>query len=163
MSDRDVRETGTTSERRPISTAPPLISIQPPPFPVEEGVSDNSNTLPIPEPFVICPAIQLTPPRRARKYPIFVNAEDVIIECVACVIHAPGTHLAFGSHAQNVWIKGLTFTGATTSSVALPHHGAEVNFMDCSWFNNVGEANNGSAIDMSSIRYVGSGFAGSTV
>ncbi len=69
---------------------------------------------------------------------IFINAEDISIECDMCVIDLPGTHFAFGPHAKNVHIKGITFRGATTSSLTFHHHGSEVRFEDCYWLYNSG-------------------------
>ena len=69
---------------------------------------------------------------------IFINAEDITIECDMCVIDLPGTHFSFGPHAKNVHIKGVTFRGATTSSLTFHHHGSEVRFEDCYWLYNSG-------------------------
>lgn len=69
---------------------------------------------------------------------IFINAEDITIQCEGCTIDLPGTHFSFGPHAKNVWIQGLTFKGATTSSLTLHHHGASVSFEGCSWLYNSG-------------------------
>lgn len=85
---------------------------------------------PIPDPFVICPGAKLNqrhPPRqsllawltsfvvqeqKSRYKPnknklssIFINAEDITIECDRCLVDLPGTHFSFGPHARNVWIK----------------------------------------------------------
>ena len=70
--------------------------------------------------------------------PIFVNAEDLIIECDMCAIDMTGTHLSFGPYARNVLIRGITFRGATTSSLTFHHHGADVRFEDCYWLYNSG-------------------------
>jgi len=75
--------------------------------------------------------------------PIFINAEDIIIECVMCTVDLPGTHFSFGPHAKNVLIKGITFRGATTSSLTFHHHGADVALEDCYWlYNSGGQVNN---------------------
>ena len=70
--------------------------------------------------------------------PIFINAEDITIECDMCSVDLPGTHFAFGPHAKNVKIRGMTFRGATTSSLQFHHHGAEVSLFDCYWLYNSG-------------------------
>jgi hypothetical protein len=69
---------------------------------------------------------------------IFINAEDITIECVMCTVDLPGTHFSFGPHAKNVKIKGFTFRGATTSSLTFHHHGADVHLEDCYWLYNSG-------------------------
>ena len=75
---------------------------------------------------------------------IFVNAEDVTIECDMCAIDMPGTHLSFGPHARNVLVRGITFRGATSSSLTLHHHGADVRMEDCYWlYNSGGTVRNG--------------------
>ena len=118
---------------------------------------------PVPDPFTICPFAKLNqrhPPRvsfvtwlksffidtpsnqykpnRNKLSSIFINAEDITIQCDRCVVDLPGTHFSFGPHARNVWIKGITFKGATTSSLTLHHHGATASFEDCYWFYNSG-------------------------
>ena len=70
--------------------------------------------------------------------PIFINAEDITIECDMCTVDLPGTHFSFGPHAKNVFIKGITFRGATTSSLTFHHHGAEASLEDCYWLYNSG-------------------------
>jgi hypothetical protein len=55
-----------------------------------------------------------------------------------CAIDMAGTHLSFGPHARNVLIRGITFRGATTSSLTFHHHGADVRFEDCYWLYNSG-------------------------
>jgi len=84
---------------------------------------------------------------------IFINAEDIVIECDMCTVDLPGTHFSFGPHAKNVLVKGITFRGATTSSLTFHHHGSDVSFEDCYWLynsgglvpnrNNVGMGNDG--------------------
>ncbi|KAL7456274.1 hypothetical protein ACHAWC_007795 [Mediolabrus comicus] len=69
---------------------------------------------------------------------IFINAEDITIECVMCTVDLPGTHFSFGPHAKNVKIKGFTFRGATSSSLTFHHHGADVHLEDCYWLWNTG-------------------------
>jgi hypothetical protein len=118
---------------------------------------------PAPDPFVICPGAKLNqrhPPRmsilgwltsffvtapptqykpnNSKLSPIFINAEDITIECDRCLIDLPGTHFSFGPHARNSWIRGVTFKGATTSSLVLHHHGATAIFEDCYWLHNSG-------------------------
>ena len=69
---------------------------------------------------------------------IFISAEDVIVECNMCAIDMPGTHIRFGPHAKHVTIRGITFKGATTSSLTFYHHGANVRLEDCYWLYNSG-------------------------
>lgn len=88
--------------------------------------------------FSICPGTTL----RARKGPIFVNAENVVLECKEnCVVDVGGTHLAFGANAKNILIRGITFRRASTSSLTFFHDGADVSFEDCSWINDSGISN----------------------
>ncbi|KAL7483571.1 hypothetical protein ACHAW6_009213 [Cyclotella cf. meneghiniana] len=121
-----------------------------------------------PDPFVICPGVKLNqkhPPRMSilaylasflpfsntstpssnlakpnknKLSSIFINAEDITIECDRCLIDLPGTHFSFGPHARNIQIKGLTFKSATTSSLTFHHHGATASFHDCYWLYNSG-------------------------
>eukprot|EP00956_Cyclotella_meneghiniana_P043659 scaffold282078_cov79-Cyclotella_meneghiniana.AAC.1 len=122
---------------------------------LEEPVFD------VPDPFVICPGAKLNqrhPPRMSiwswltsffidtpnqykpnnnKLSSIYINAEDITIQCDRCTIDLPGTHFSFGPHA-NAWIKGITFRGATTSSLTLHHHGATASFEDCYWLYNSG-------------------------
>ena len=88
--------------------------------------------------FSICPGATL----RARKGPIFVNAENVVLECKgSCVVDVGGTHLAFGANAKNILIRGITFRRATASSLTFFHDGADASFEDCSWINDSGVRN----------------------
>ena len=105
-----------------------------------------------PDPFEICPKASLRPPMHGRQTAITVNAEDVVIQCDSCIINSPGTHFAFGPHAKNVHLRGLTLMGATASSVIFRHDGAEVSFEDCFWANNDGIGMNGAVADMNSTR-----------
>eukprot|EP00804_Cyclotella_cryptica_P012430 CCRYP_010864-RA/>CCRYP_010864-RA protein AED:0.14 eAED:0.14 QI:61/1/1/1/0.5/0.33/3/1538/458 len=121
-----------------------------------------------PDPFVICPGVKLNqkhPPRMSilaylasflpfsttsspssiiakhnknKLSSIFINAEDITIECDRCLIDLPGTHFSFGPHARNILIKGITFKSATTSSLTFHHHGATASFQDCYWLYNSG-------------------------
>ena len=84
--------------------------------------------------FTICPNAVL----KARRGPIFINAENVVIECEDCTINVGGTHLAFGPHAKNVLVRGVTFKGARTSSLTFFHDGADASFEDCCWIGNSG-------------------------
>mmetsp|Transcript_13450 Transcript_13450/g.29207 ORF Transcript_13450/g.29207 Transcript_13450/m.29207 type:complete len:481 (+) Transcript_13450:130-1572(+) len=84
-----------------------------------------------------------TPKSKNKLSPIFINAEDITIECDMCTVDLPGTHFSFGPHAKNVLIKGITFRGATTSSLTFHYHGADVNLQDCYWlYNSGGVVNN---------------------
>ena len=82
--------------------------------------------------FRVCPGATL----RARRGPIFINAENVRIECEDCTIAVGGTHLSFGPYARDVVIRGINFRNAATSSLVLYHDGAEVHFEDCRWLDN---------------------------
>lgn len=84
--------------------------------------------------FSICPGATL----RARKGFIYINAENVIIECDGCTINVGGTHLNFGPHAKNVLVRGVTFRGAQSSSLTLFQDGAEASFEECFWLSNSG-------------------------
>jgi hypothetical protein len=114
--------------------------------------------------FTICPGTTL----KARKGPIFINAENIMIICgmseeysyiraaqptpsptaskrsmfsreiPTCDIDVGGTHLAFGSHARNVLVRGLIFQSAKTSSLTFHYDGAQASFEDCIWINNSG-------------------------
>lgn len=79
-----------------------------------------------------------TPKSKNKLSSIFINAEDITIECVMCTVDLPGTHFSFGPHARNVKIKGFTFRGATSSSLTFHHHGADVHLEDCYWLYNSG-------------------------
>jgi len=107
-----------------------------------------------PETFTVCPDAHLRPPRRLRSHPIFVDAEDVSIECDGCVLDASGTHLAFGPRARGATIRGMTFTGATASSLTFHHHGAEAVFEDCYWVGNKGAGSSGAVADLNSTSSV---------
>jgi hypothetical protein len=97
--------------------------------------------------FTICPGTTL----RARKGPIYINAENVVIQCHKCMIQVGGTHLNFGPHAKNVLIRGITFKGAHTSSLTLFQDGAEASFEDCVWVSNSGvNASFGGVADVNS-------------
>lgn len=79
-----------------------------------------------------------SPRSKSKLSPIFINAEDITIECEMCTVDLPGTHFSFGPHAKGVKIKGFTFKGATTSSLTFHHHGADVHLEDCYWLYNSG-------------------------
>ena len=129
--------------------SPSRVNIQPPP-PLPGYMVDFLEVSP--DPFEICPKATLRPPLHGRHKPITVNAEDIVIQCDSCIIDAPGTHFAFGPHAKNVHIRGLTLMGATASSVIFRHDGADVSFEDCFWSNNDGIGLNGAVADMNSTR-----------
>ena len=88
------------------------------------------------------PKYNIPPRKRSHKNKklssILINAEDIVIECDMCTVDLPGTHFSFGPHAKNVLIKGITFRGATTSSLTFHHHGSDVSFEDCYWLYNSG-------------------------
>jgi hypothetical protein len=101
--------------------------------------------------FTICPGATL----RARKGPIMINAENVVLECEGCVVDVGGTHLAFGSNAKNVLVRGITFRKASSSSLTFFHDGADASFEDCSWIDNRGVTNKfGSVADINSTSIV---------
>jgi hypothetical protein len=80
----------------------------------------------------ICPGTRL----KARRGPIFINSPNVIITCEGCEVSVGGSHFSFGAHAKHVLLRGITFRGATTSSIVFFNHGAFVSFEDCAWFDN---------------------------
>jgi hypothetical protein len=102
--------------------------------------------------FTICSGATL----RARKGPIFINAENVVLECVGgCEINVGGTHLAFGPNAKNALVRGITFKRARTSSLTFFHDGADASFEDCSWIDNSGiNSKFGSVADVNSTSVV---------
>lgn len=98
--------------------------------------------------FVICPDITL----KARKGPIFINAENIVLECDGCTIDVGASHLAFGSHAKNVLVRGITFRGAQTSSLTFYQDGADAAFEDCYWYGNAATGKSGAVADVNSTR-----------
>lgn len=85
--------------------------------------------------FRICPGETL----RSRRGPITVNAANLILECEDCTLEiGGGTHFAFGPRARNALMKGITFRGATASSLSFFHHGSDAIFEDCTWIGNTG-------------------------
>jgi hypothetical protein len=98
--------------------------------------------------FTICPGATL----KGRR-PIFINAENSVIECDACTIDVAGTHFGFGPHARNVLVRGVTFKGTYPSSVAFNHDGAEVTFEDCLWITSSRKLKSGTVADLNSSRY----------
>ncbi len=109
-----------------------------------------------PDPFVICPSAHLRSAihdrGRGRHGPIYINAEEVVIECVNCIIDAPATHISFGPLAKKVVVRGLTLMGATETSVVLREHGAEALFEDCVFIRNEGVGAQGAIADLNSTR-----------
>jgi len=109
--------------------------------------------------FTICPGVYL----RTNDIPIFINAENVIIECgdpdehnylhaskkkpatapsipasfsrvmPTCTLDASGTHMAFGPHARNVLVRGLVYQSSKKSSLNFYYDGAQASFEDCVW------------------------------
>jgi len=129
--------------------------IEPPNRPIE---SIHSQSYPSSSwgPLVICPGVHIATPRTSvgKSMSILINTESLELQCNGCIFHGAGTHLTFGPQAKNVWISGITFTGATASSLVFPHHGSEVNFLRCNWFHNRGLGSNGGIMDVISTRYV---------
>ncbi len=132
-------------------TSADMVDIEAPPA-LPEHLLDILKT--VPDPFVICPHTTLRT-SLGRNSPIFIDAEDVVVECDTCVLDTPGTHFSFGSYAKNVIVKGLTMMGATESSIILRYNGAEVIFEDCYWVNNDSvKGMHGSVADMNSTSTV---------
>jgi hypothetical protein len=80
----------------------------------------------------ICPGVRL----KASRGPIFINAPNLILTCDGCEVYVGGSHFSFGAHAKHVLVRGITFRGATTSSLVFFNHGAFVSFEDCAWYDN---------------------------
>lgn len=99
--------------------------------------------------FRICPGVKL----KARRRPIFINAENLLIECEGCSISSRGSHFSFGPHAKNVLIRGITFQGARTSSLVFHYNDADATFEDCLWINGFGSTKHGPVADVNSTRY----------
>lgn len=106
-----------------------------------------------PDPFIICPHTTLKA-SLGRHMPIFIDAEDVVVECDTCVLDTPGSHFSFGPHAKNVFVRGVTMMGATETSIIFRYNGAEVSFEDCYWVNNDSDGMNGSVADVNSTSVV---------
>jgi len=124
------------------------ISIDPPPH-LPKYMQDILNIEP--DPYVICPNAYLRGSSlNMARNTIHINAEDVVIECDSCVIDSPGTHMSYGPFAKNSIIRGITFKGATDTSLIFRHDGAEVAFEDCMWLQNDGIGPHGSVVDMNS-------------
>ena len=110
----------------------------------------------------ICPRTKIRAPSRSgyltsRTSPpaIFINAENVLLECDGCVLSGGGTHLSFGSFAKNVLVRGVTFEHASTSSLTFFQDGADVTFEDCLWSDNTGSTTKlGSVADVNSTSIV---------
>ena len=97
--------------------------------------------------FTICPGVTL----KGRR-PIFMNAENVFLECDSCTIDVAGTDFFFGPQARNVLLRGITFKGTYPSSVAFHHDGADATFEDCLWISGSRKARSGSVVDLKSAR-----------
>lgn len=99
----------------------------------------------------ICPNTVL----KANYGTIFVNAENIRIECSGCSVEVGGSHLSFGPYAKNVLIRGIYFRKAVTSSLVFYYDGAEVSFEDCRWIDNEAVHNKvGSVADVNSSSVV---------
>jgi len=118
----------------------------------ESGVLTPPDPPPLPEPFIICSGATLKGSN--RKGPIFINSEDIMIQCESCIIDGKGTHFAFGKNAKRTTIKGITFVNAKTTSLTFYHHGAEVALEDCIWEKNAGIGQLGAVADLNSTRLV---------
>ena len=127
--------------------------------------------------FTVCPGSTL----KAPSGPIFVNAENIVIECgdpeayylkhgyesiqyqstskffsrglPPCTFDVGGSHLSFGPHARNILVRGFAFQSAKSSSLVFYHSGAQASFEDCLWVNNAGVrgGNYGAVADLGSI------------
>ena len=110
----------------------------------------------------ICPRTKLRAPSRSSYLTshnsppaIYINAENVLLECDGCVLSGGGTHLSFGSFAKNVLVRGVTFEHASTSSLTFFQDGADVTFEDCLWSDNKGSTTKfGSVADVNSTSIV---------
>jgi hypothetical protein len=101
--------------------------------------------------FTICYGLTLY----ARKGPIFINSENIHIECEGCTLHVGGTHFSFGPHARGAFMGGITFKGAQTSSLTFHYDGADATFEDCTWISSSSStATFGPVADVNSTRYV---------
>ena len=99
----------------------------------------------------ICPGVTL----KARKGPIFINAENLHIRCDGCRVHVGGTHFSFGPQARNILIRGIEFRNAATSSLVFYHDGAIASFEDCRWIDNSAISNKvGNVVDVNSTSMV---------
>lgn len=116
------------------------------------GVAMSSLPPPSPEPFVICPGVTLR--NNNKQGAIFIDSENIIVECDSCAIDVGGTHFAFGQNAKGTTIRGITFRNARSSSLTFYHHGADVAFEDCAWEKNAGTGNAGAIADLNSTRLV---------
>lgn len=121
------------------------IHIQPPP-PLPQYIQDFLNIPP--EPYIICPHTRLV--QYIHPNPLYINFEDAIITCTGCIIDMRGSHMSFGKLAKNALVQGITFKGATDSSIIFRENGAEVIFEECFWTGNAGTAVQGSVLDMDS-------------
>lgn len=103
--------------------------------------------------FTICPGAIL----KARKDPIFINAENLLIECDDCIVDGRGAHLTFGPHAKSILVRGVTFRNSQSSSLTFHHDGAEASFEDCRWTRNSdmdSDGKNGAVADVNSTSTV---------
>lgn len=120
------------------------------------GLSSSSSSFDIvymepPEPFTICPGVTLRGRNNFRgRGGIYVNHPDVVIQCDGCTIDMGGTHFQFGGEAKDVLIRGLSFMGASTSSLLFHEDGADVTLEDCTWSNNSGLLDHGAVADLNS-------------
>lgn len=72
--------------------------------------------------------------------PVTLQAPHVTVSCEGCIWKLKNRrgqyHLSFGSYARDVLLQGITFWGATASSLLLHQHGASVRVEDCLFLNN---------------------------
>ena len=101
----------------------------------------------------ICPHTLI----QARQGPLaFINTENLVLECYKCTVEvSQGSHFAFGPYAANIFLRGLSFKGATTTSLLFHHDGASVSVEDCYFFDNQGITKQlGSVADVNSTSVV---------
>jgi hypothetical protein len=98
--------------------------------------------------FDICPGVTL----KGRKSPIFIDADNLSIQCQSCVVDVLGTHFSFGPQAKHVSIRGITFQGVQTSSLTFYSDGADVIFEECLWITKRRKPKLGLIADINSSR-----------
>lgn len=107
----------------------------------------------VPDPFVICPFTHLKSTILGHNGPLlYINAEDIVIECDSCIIDVPATHFSFGPLAKGAMIRGVTLKGAKESSIIFRQDGADAVFEDCVFIQNHGVGSQGAVADLNSTR-----------
>lgn len=139
---------GMIQEHMELTMKSSNILVEEPPQSIPQYVKDFLNI--VPDPFIICPNAKLQSSIRDQDESIYINAEDITIECDSCIINAKGTHFEFGPLARNVLVKGLALVGATDTSIILRHDGASGVFEDCFFHENLSVHPRGNVVDMNS-------------